>query len=43
MWLWLMVEVVVDGVGLFFWDSEIYYIIVEDILFYCKVYIILLC
>ena len=32
-----------NGVGLFFRDSEIYYIIVEDILFYCKVYIILLC
>ena len=33
--MWLMVEVVVDGVGLFFWDSEIYYFIIRFILFYC--------
>ena len=40
---------VVDGRGDCGWccrcflDSEIYYFIVEDILFYCDVYIILLC
>ena len=43
LWLWLMVEVVVDGAGLFFLGSGIYYFIVGDILFYCDVYIILLC
>ena len=37
-----MVEMVVDGTGLFFFGSGIYYFIVEDILFYCDVYIILL-
>ena len=42
MWVWLMVEVVVVGVMDFF-GSGIYYFIVEDILFYCDIYIILLC
>ena len=52
-WLWPMVVVVgvvvVDGRGGCGWccecflGSEIYYFIVEDILFYCDVYIILLC
>ena len=41
-WRWLMVEVVVDGAGLFFLGSGIYYFIVGGILFYCDVYIILL-
>ena len=43
LWPWLMVEMVVDGTGLFFFGSGIYYFIVEDILFYCDVYIILFC
>ena len=39
LWLWLMVEVIVDV----FLDSGIYYFIVVVIIFYCDVYIILLC
>ena len=42
LWSWLMVEVVVVGVVDFF-RSEIYYFIVVVILFYCDIYIILLC
>ena len=45
-----VVVVVADGrggcgwcCGCFFLDSEIYYFIVGDILFYCDFYIILLC
>ena len=50
-WLWSVVVVVVavadgrDGCGWYcgcFLGSEIYYFIVDDILFYCDVYIILL-
>ena len=40
LWLWLMVELVVVG---FFFGSGIYYSIVMVIIFYCDVYIILLC
>ena len=43
LWLWLMVEVVVVGAVEVFFDSGIYYFIVMVILFYCDVYIILLC
>ena len=39
---WLMVEVVVVGGVNFFLDGG-YYFIVGDILFYCDIYIILLC
>ena len=46
-WLWPVVVVVgvTDGKGVcgFFVDSVIYYFIVRDILFYCDIYIILLC
>ena len=50
-WLWLVVVVVAvadsrSGCGWCyecFLGSGIYYFIVEDILFYCNVYIILLC
>ena len=38
-----MVEVVVVGAVEVFFDSGIYYFIVMVILFYCDVYIILLC
>ena len=31
------------GLWCFFFGSEVYYFIVVDILFYCDVYIILLC
>ena len=43
LWLWLMVEVVVVSAVEVFFDSGIYYFIVMVILFYCDVYIILLC
>ena len=43
LWLWLKVEVVVIGAVDFFLGSGIYYFIVGVILFYCDVYIILLC
>ena len=39
----LMVEVVVVVAVDVFFGSGIYYFIVRDILFYCDVYIILLC
>ena len=52
-WLWSVVVVVVvavaDGRGVCGWcstcflGSGIYYFIIEDILFYCDIYIILLC
>ena len=41
-WLWLMVEVVMVG-DVYFFLSKIYYFIVVVILFYCDIYIILLC
>ena len=41
--MWLMVEVVVVGALDVFLYSGIYYFIVGNILFYCDVYIILLC
>ena len=41
--MWLMVEVVVDGIVEVFLGSGIYYFIVVVILFYWDVYIILLC
>ena len=44
--MWLMVEVVVVGaldVFYFYFYSGVYYFIVGNILFYCDVYIILLC
>ena len=43
LWLWLMVKVVVVGAMDVFLGSVIYYFIVVVILFYCHVYIILLC
>ena len=43
LWLWLMVEVIVVGAVDVFLDSGIYYFIVVVIIFYCDVYIILLC
>ena len=43
LWYWLMVEVVMVGAVDVFLGSEIYYFIVVVILFYCDVYIILLC
>ena len=42
LWLWLMVEVVMVG-DVYFFLSKIYYFIVVVILFYCDIYIILLC
>ena len=42
-WRWLIVEVVVVGSVDVFLDSGIYYFIAVVILFYCDVYIILLC
>ena len=41
--MWLMVEVVVVGALDVFLGSGVYYFIVGNILFYCDVYIILLC
>ena len=43
LWVWLMVEVVVVGAVDVFLGNEIYYFSIGDILFYCDVYIILLC
>ena len=53
LWVWLCLVVVVVGVAdgrggcgwcwVVFLDSGIYYIIVDDILFFYEIYIILLC
>ena len=42
-WLWPKIEVVVILAVDFFLGSGIYYFIIVVILFYCDIYIILLC
>ena len=42
-WLALVVYCAIDWFVVFFFGSGMYYFIVVDILFYCDVYIILLC